>query len=30
MNGLDETMYEYVQIEEDRKTLSMTDTHIHT
>ncbi len=30
MNGLDETMYEYVQIEEDRETLRVTDTHIHT
>ncbi len=30
MNGLDETVREYVQIEEDGKALSMTDTHIHT
>jgi hypothetical protein len=30
MNGFDEIIREYVQIEEDRKALSMTDTYIHT
>ena len=30
MNGLDETIHEYAQRKEDRKTLSVTDTHTHT
>lgn len=30
MNALDETKWEYVQIEEDNKALNMTDTYIHT
>ncbi len=30
MNGRDEIILEYVQIEEDRKTLNMTDIYIYT